>query len=433
MEYLNFITEMCASIIDSLFCYTFIISLLDFKEIEKKKRIRYTIYLITFLIFISCFTHNTYIFSLLSCVIFIIYAIFICRGSIKNKIFVPILFTALLIMVDAVNSLIFSQMFNFDFTFLIEPGTMARNLSLVISKLSLVPLMIVFLKIFSKKVFYNKSWIISVGFFLGVYAVTIITLYNGREEQYNRTQLISLIVVPSVLFVLSLVNAVCLYYMNLQYKYKLENELLNASVKCQKNSYKNIKNIYEQTQIMRHDTKHYYTALLGFLRDKKYDEAEQYIINILGDRTFNVVANYLSNPVLNGYLNYLQQQFEDNQIEFEMTISGEAPKDKENQLSIILFNVMDNAFNSSIKNNVRKIILDMHEYKGMYYIIVKNHIDSSIIEVNPELKTDQKASEGHGWGIKSVKKHVEELDGSYQVFEENGYFVCYISVPINNN
>ena len=61
----------------------------------------------------------------------------------------------------------------------------------------------------------------------------------------------------------------------------------------------------------------------------------------------------------------------------------------------------------------------------MDIITVKNSIDESVLDKNPEL-VSTKAEEGHGYGIKQMKNIVEKYDGMIDIYEKNQMFVVSV-------
>ena len=97
-------------------------------------------------------------------------------------------------------------------------------------------------------------------------------------------------------------------------------------------------------------------------------------------------------------------------------------------ISIILSNLLDNAIESSLKQEPVNRFIDIQMFKrmGMNNIIIRNYIGTSVLRNNPQLNTTNKDDTGHGYGIKSIKKLVEKYNGDINITEENNYFVVHI-------
>ena len=61
---------------------------------------------------------------------------------------------------------------------------------------------------------------------------------------------------------------------------------------------------------------------------------------------------------------------------------------------------------------------------------MKNPIDRAVLENNKELYTAKEDKEYHGFGVKNIKRIVDEYNGFLNYYEEKGYFICDILIPI---
>lgn len=224
-------------------------------------------------------------------------------------------------------------------------------------------------------------------------------------------------------------DVVLLWFMNRSiYRKKMTHQLLDVSMKEEQNLYAKVDELYKDSQIIRHDVKHYLTAVLGLIINEEYDEARRQLIDILGTDFTGKFIYYQNSSVINAVLNDKRSRAGAGKIFLDMVVSGDVPKYCEMDLAIILANLLDNAIEAS--TSADRIFVEMLQDKGMYLITVKNSISDSVLANNPKLESSkQSANEAHGFGIKSIIRLVKRLDGSYQCYEEHGYFVSYISVP----
>lgn len=236
--------------------------------------------------------------------------------------------------------------------------------------------------------------------------------------------LISVTIILLVVF-----DVVLLYFMNRRiYHKKMTHQMLDVSMKEEHNLYTKVDELYKDSQIIRHDMKHYMTAVLGLIINEEYDEARRQLIDILGTEFSGKFIYYQNSSVINAVLNDKRSRAEANKIFLDMVVSGDVPTYCEMDLAIILANLLDNAIEASSSDD--KIFVELLQDKGMYLVTVKNSISDSVLATNPKLlSSKQNLSESHGFGIKSIIRLVKRLDGTYQYYEERGYFVSYVSVP----
>ena len=96
-------------------------------------------------------------------------------------------------------------------------------------------------------------------------------------------------------------------------------------------------------------------------------------------------------------------------------------------------NLLDNAIEAS-KDSTRKIIrLDVRADDGFLSILLKNTIDKSVLDANSELRTTKKEKAYHGFGVKNIKRIIDKYNGFIDYYEEDGYFVCDIMLPVKKD
>ena len=231
------------------------------------------------------------------------------------------------------------------------------------------------------------------------------------------------------IIVLVVLDVILLAVMNRRlYRKEMEQHIVDVSVEEEQNLYTKIDEVYKESQIMRHDAKHYLTALLGLIINEEYDEARRQLIDTLGTDFKSSYIYYQNSSLINAVLNDKKNRAETSRISVDMVVSGDVPKYCEMDIAIIIANLLDNAIDAS--TNKDKIYVELIQDKGMYLIIVKNSISDSVIEKNPRLVSSKvDAGKLHGFGVQSIKKLVSRLDGTYQYYEEHGYFVSYVSIP----
>ena len=100
-------------------------------------------------------------------------------------------------------------------------------------------------------------------------------------------------------------------------------------------------------------------------------------------------------------------------------------------LCSLLFNLWDNAIEASGRCTNPDIRFEMGLKKGYLSLVMRNRIDASVLEHNPELHTSKKDPQRHGVGLRVIRKIVENAGGDLKIYEENGYFVTDILMETN--
>ncbi len=262
----------------------------------------------------------------------------------------------------------------------------------------------------------------------GIAALMVSVLMDREITGALQTKILTALL---VLLICGVLIAICVHLYVKSYFYESENEILQAQLQQEKSTYTNINEVYEQARIMNHDVKHYLSVVLGLLENEEYEEAKRQIIDLVGERLTLDMVQYASNSTINAVLNEKLMRAKSGDIRLEMKVSGQVPNDSEMDVAVILANLLDNAMEAVQNQGDRRIELDMYELKGMYYIIVRNTINNSVLQSNPELSTTKEQREQHGIGLNSVRYLVKRMDGSFQMREDNGWFLSYVSFPMH--
>lgn len=99
-------------------------------------------------------------------------------------------------------------------------------------------------------------------------------------------------------------------------------------------------------------------------------------------------------------------------------------------IAAIFGNMVDNAIEACNMNGCEIIKIDFSIKNNYQNILCKNQIKQPVLNNNPSLKTTKQDKTIHGYGIKSMKKIVEGVNGFIDFFEENNMFCVHIALPI---
>lgn len=221
-------------------------------------------------------------------------------------------------------------------------------------------------------------------------------------------------------------------------KYVAENIDINKQLENIRNDYEiakemseEIKRMQEQSRRLKHDMKNHTMVMLSFFEENRIEEAKAYAGDILDKLnkmyTYVNVGNSLMNYIINNKLSKAKEdgidikaQIENLPFEYIETID----------FSALLNNVLDNAIAAANNSKEKYLEVSIYSNKGMDIITVKNSIDKSVLESNPDLITTKKEV-GHGLGIKQIKAISEKYNGDIDIYEKDGFFVISIMLGMS--
>lgn len=187
-----------------------------------------------------------------------------------------------------------------------------------------------------------------------------------------------------------------------------------------------IKRIQEQIRLLKHDMKNHTMVILSYLEDNQIEEAKLYageILNKLNKMyTYVNVGNAVMNYIINNKLSKAKEQGLEIKAEIE-NLSFDYMDSVD--FSALLNNILDNAIRAALSSKSRKLEVQIYTQNGMDIITVKNSIEESVLENNPQL-VSTKEEQGHGYGMKQIKGIMEKYNGMLDVYEKNSMFIVSV-------
>ena len=218
--------------------------------------------------------------------------------------------------------------------------------------------------------------------------------------------------------------------MNYHNRCEIENEILKVQLEQQEKQICHTELLYQNARKIRHDMKHYFMTYLELLKAGEVKMVIDEMQEIL--KTELKVENifYMNSRMVNAVINQKAALCKNENIPFDVQITGDFQWHQESNVAILLSNLLDNAIEAEkLQTEKQQIALKMFVYKDSMNIIVENYIQESVLQKNPNLKTSKHDKRGHGIGIDSVKELVRREDGTIAFFEEKDNFVAHVMIP----
>lgn len=68
--------------------------------------------------------------------------------------------------------------------------------------------------------------------------------------------------------------------------------------------------------------------------------------------------------------------------------------------------------------------------KGYFYCEIKNYVTKNVLAANPSLDTTKNDKDMHGFGLKIVRKTLEQANGILNLSVDQSYFKAAFMLPI---
>lgn len=237
-------------------------------------------------------------------------------------------------------------------------------------------------------------------------------------------------------FCLALLNITNYIFINHTYRQTTELFRLKQAdtlIHFQQEKYKQLSCAYKSNRSLIHDTKKHYFIIKKYLENKEYEKLNAYLDISLCDMENNYSEINTGNLVIDSFVTNYKNICIENRINFitDLSVDYNRIPISDYELCIILGNILDNAINAcehnSSVNNYIKLTITSND-NDIFYIHTENTYNIAQKKYNSTNDNELLLSE-HGYGLKNIKKIVENNHGIINVYSED-LFIVDIVLPI---
>jgi len=229
------------------------------------------------------------------------------------------------------------------------------------------------------------------------------------------------------------VTFVTIYHNEVQHRnnIELQNSMLAMQFEQAKNDMFAIQQMHEQTATYRHDMRHHFIMINGYLENGEPENAVQYIKSAERDIDRITPKRYCENTAVNLVLSAFSNKGE----KFGITLNIEAniPESlpiPETALCTLFSNGLENAVlaTSNLSDEKEKIVhVNCQIHKGNLLIYIKNPYQGKVLFHDALPKSSRPE---HGFGVKSIKM-IADMHGGFCSFEaKDDIFILKVVLPI---
>ena len=425
-----FIAELMANLYDAIIGTYFVLKFN--KGTLKNNKHSYFIVLLCFLVSTVFLFINDFslLHTIIITLILFIFAFSIKERSVFSAVLSPMLFEVTLALSNALLILTLSTAFDIDVATISVGFSFARCLLLFLSKVVITTVCLLILRLYKP---INKIKPLDLVLYLLSPSITIVSLYSFLSISLieNMERYYILIAASSVGLVVANVLTVLFFTKfakNEQEKFEM-NLLLHLR-ESEQQRYIEAQKVYESVRILRHDLKEQLLYAREMFNRGAFEAAENHIVKLEKQvsTTNNIVntGNRIIDSILFSKISINPDiKFIINGSIDDLSYIGDI------ELISLLSNMIDNAIEATDKHGEKIIEISFAVIGGYQNISCKNPIIKSTLVDNPELKTTKTDKAVHGYGIKSMKRSIEAINGMIEFYEKDKYFICHVAIPIS--
>ena len=185
----------------------------------------------------------------------------------------------------------------------------------------------------------------------------------------------------------------------------------------------------KSVKTLRHDLSNHLISISKYIESGDEQKALQYIEKITNK--IDNIPQYVNtdNPTINAILDLKRMTCEKEKIDLKCYIEQELPEFDDVAFCTIFGNLMDNAIEAEMKEQVKEIRLALETASDYLHITIQNRIHKSILVGGKIPRTSKKDSKNHGLGLYSVTETISQMNGAIDFREENNWFIVDVLLP----
>ena len=199
----------------------------------------------------------------------------------------------------------------------------------------------------------------------------------------------------------------------------------------QRTNYELLRERIEETKMLRHDLRHHFVMVDGFVQTRDYENLEVYVQKFHESIHGVLPVGYSDNPVVNVLMRHysILAEKENTRLTLKLEV-GQDLKVSEADLCAVLSNLLENALEACKRQTSREryIILSMGQKTSMLSIRMENSTDGNLTIVSNGEFISSKGENRKGYGLDSVRSIAERYLGEVEFHydEANQVFVSTV-------
>lgn len=251
----------------------------------------------------------------------------------------------------------------------------------------------------------------------------LIIFINFNRTSYTALAVLTLVTVVSFF---AITTRLFIYYAKIIEAAENEKRLIE-SLTLQRRNFEHISRIMDAGRLYRHDMRHHLKILAGMAQQNNSAEILEYIGELNETAELSTPEMFCKNPAVNAVLSEYISRAEKLgcRMDYKIFIPEELPFELPD-VCIILSNALENALNACEKcpedKRYVELSVDFSDDRKLK-ISVKNPCAEDVPLDAEGLPAVEKRSDGHGIGLRGVKKTVEKYNGFICCAYEKGEFL----------
>lgn len=309
--------------------------------------------------------------------------------------------------------------------------TMPQIIGVIVSKLLTMLLIVLVRCVFKNENIQSLSKEYSILLLLipigSMYVVYNLFILSGNSKDQLYTSLVGL----GIMLLLNVTIFRVILKLSRQSELRRENTVYAQQLELCNNHMKEKESVMLDFRNARYDMKHHFIVMMKMIEKSEFDNLNEYLSKLIQKNKYEKLGvSRTDNIVIDALINAKYIYAEKNGICFDIQINVPIQLPFENaDISILLGNILDNAFEASIQlpHNKRYVELLMRLDNNTLIIVLKNQYSGILIkDKSGKLLTTKCDASNHGIGLKSVYRITNKYYGSVMIDDSDNTFIIKI-------
>lgn len=421
------VVEIAVNLVQQLLFIGFLYLFFDKSENKVKNIAAFTSAVLILFMMENYFTFNEMTFNHLDSIIIVIvmllYSIVFLKGKLYLRIIMPLIAFGLNMIISFVTLFLMGSITGKTIEESVAFSTAFRYIYLVVVQTTYIFILWLILRIRKKNITLNNRYDIFA--FIVIPVLCMIGMYTDvfiyQIANFDSHILVLIIINLFVMIVVSILVWFLLIRISNDYQVKTDLLLSRQREEMYRESVISSGEQISQMSEIKHDMKNDFKSIYRLIENNQYDEAKRLCAECSEGIEKVYTPINTDNPTLNAILNVEIEKAQRNNISFSYTLTDSLRFVSSTDVVSIIGNLCDNAIEylSTIDKSQRKMSLEITVRNDYRIIICRNTILSSVLSVNPDMKTTKDDETLHGKGLSILRSIADKYNGTIGYREEN--------------
>jgi len=227
-----------------------------------------------------------------------------------------------------------------------------------------------------------------------------------------------------------LIHNISVFFRN-YYRQAQEGEVLTLQNRLAKDSYENIKLHLHQVGELKHEMAKHLVAVRTYLKDGRYNEAEQYLSEVGAKADIVTEAVHHNNFLINAVVHNLLFMAKERNIAVHLNLNAEPIDISDPDLYSLLNNILDNALEACeavAESRERFIRFSLSRQEPYFLITCTNSRKDAVLKSEDGGLETTKKETGHGYGMFIIERIADTYDGLVDTYYDEATFKIKVAL-----